>query len=76
MARFYLFVFVLVTPFLFQNCQPENEEKAKWFKGNTHVHTTLCGHADTEPEAVAGWYLDRGYNFLVLSEHNQFIDFY
>ena len=46
----------------------------KWYKGNTHVHTTLCGHADTTPNQVAQWYHDRGYNFLILSEHNQFID--
>ena len=47
---------------------------AKWYKGNTHVHTVLCGHADSTPEFVAQWYHDRGYNFLVLSEHNRFID--
>ncbi len=45
-----------------------------WFKGNTHAHTTLCGHADTDPDSVAVWYLDRGYHFLILSEHNHFID--
>ena len=45
-----------------------------WYKGNTHVHTTLCGHADTTPNQVAQWYHDRGYNFLILSEHNKFID--
>lgn len=51
-----------------------SSEPTKWYKGNTHTHTTLCGHADSSPEHVAGWYLDRGYNFLVLSEHNIFID--
>ncbi|MBI1374324.1 MAG: hypothetical protein GC159_16530 [Phycisphaera sp.] len=45
-----------------------------WYKGNTHTHTVLCGHADTSPEAVAKWYLDRDYNFLCLSEHNRFIN--
>ena len=35
----------------------------KWYKGNTHVHTTLCGHADSTPDFVAQWYHDRGYNF-------------
>lgn len=45
-----------------------------WFKGNTHTHTVICGHADSEPEVVAKWYLDRGYHFLILSEHNHFID--
>ena len=47
---------------------------ATWYRGNTHAHTVRCGHADSEPEAVARWYLDRGYHFLCLSEHNQFID--
>ena len=50
------------------------EKELKWFKGNTHSHTTLSGHADTHPDTVALWYLDRAYNFLILSEHNHFID--
>ncbi len=45
-----------------------------WYKGNTHVHTVLCGHADSTPEVVAQWYHDHGYNFLILSEHNKYID--
>jgi hypothetical protein len=45
-----------------------------WFRGNTHAHTELCGHADSSPETVAGWYLDNGYHFATLSEHNFFID--
>ena len=56
--------------------KPESEEttQKKWFKGNTHTHTILCGHADSHPDTVAMWYLDRDYNFLILSEHNTFID--
>ncbi len=46
----------------------------KWFKGNTHAHTVISGHADTHPDSVALWYLERDYNFLILSEHNHFID--
>jgi len=49
-------------------------KKLKWYKGNTHTHTVLSGHADTHPDTVALWYLERNYNFLILSEHNQFID--
>jgi hypothetical protein len=45
-----------------------------WFRGNTHAHTVLCGHADSSPETVAGWYLDHDYHFATLSEHNLFID--
>lgn len=49
-------------------------EPPRWFRGNTHAHTVLCGHADSAPSVVAGWYLDHGYHFAVLSEHNLFID--
>ena len=71
---------LIATAILFTfSCAPKDkpQDTAKplsWFKGNTHVHTTLCGHADTQPDTVATWYLDRGYNFLILSEHNLFID--
>lgn len=50
------------------------EGASRWFKGNTHAHTVLCGHADSSPEAVTEWYHEHGFNFLVLSEHNRFID--
>ena len=45
-----------------------------WFRGNTHTHTVLCGHADSSPDVVAAWYHDHGYNFVILSEHNKLID--
>ena len=60
---------MLAASFMVAGCS-----KKAWYKGNTHVHTVLCGHADTSPEGVTKWYHDRGYNFLVLSEHNEFID--
>jgi len=44
-----------------------------WFKGNTHAHTKLS-HGDSTPEVVASWYHDNDYNFLILSEHNRFIN--
>lgn len=47
---------------------------SEWYRGNTHTHTVLSGHGDAKPETVANWYLNRGYNFLILSEHNKFID--
>lgn len=40
-----------------------------WFKGNLHTHTTESD-GDTEPEHVAEWYRQHGYDFLVLSDHN------
>jgi hypothetical protein len=45
----------------------------RWFKGNTHTHTT-ASDGDSPPEVVAAWYKSRGYRFLVLSDHNVFTD--
>ena len=44
-----------------------------WFKGNTHTHTTMSD-GDSAPEEVARWYKEKGYRFLVLSDHNIFTD--
>jgi hypothetical protein len=41
----------------------------RWFKGNTHTHT-LWSDGDAAPEEVVEWYKSRGYDFLVLSDHN------
>lgn len=42
-----------------------------WYKGNTHTHAK---YSDTNDEndvpEIASWYRKAGYNFLVLSEHN------
>ena len=43
--------------------------RPKWFKGNLHAHS-LWSDGDDYPEMVADRYLQRGYHFLVLSEHN------
>jgi len=44
-------------------------ETPAWFKGNTHTHTSESD-GDSSPEDVTRWYSERGYNFLVLSDHN------
>ena len=41
-------------------------EGLRWFKGNTHTHTTESD-GDSSPEYVARWYKEHGYDFLVLS---------
>lgn len=63
-------VYLLIIVFI---CGCATNDKV-WYRGNTHTHTELCGHADSHPDKVAKWYLDQGYNFLILSEHNIFID--
>lgn len=41
----------------------------RWWRGNTHTHT-FWSDGDAAPEVAAEWYRDRGYEFLVLSDHN------
>ncbi|MGI9240163.1 MAG: PHP domain-containing protein [Verrucomicrobiales bacterium] len=41
----------------------------QWFKGNTHTHS-LWSDGNDFPEMIADWYKQRGYHFLVLSDHN------
>jgi len=41
-----------------------------WWKGNTHTHS-WWSDGNRPPEAVAAWYRQHGYNFLVLSDHNR-----
>jgi hypothetical protein len=48
---------------------PQISPNARWFKGNTHTHTTESD-GDSSPEVVARWYREHGYQFLVLSDHN------
>lgn len=41
----------------------------RWYKGNTHTHT-LNSDGDSHPDDVAKWYKQRGYAFVVLTDHN------
>lgn len=43
--------------------------RAEWFRGNTHSHT-INSDGDSSPDAVARWYKENGYQFVVISDHN------
>ena len=45
------------------------DDSPRWLRGNTHTHT-LWSDGDAPPETVVAWYVDNGYQFLVLSDHN------
>lgn len=45
-------------------------DELHWWKGNTHAHT-LWSDGTSAPEQAALWYREHGYNFVVLSEHDQ-----
>lgn len=41
----------------------------RYWKGNLHTHS-LWSDGDQFPEMIADWYVERGYNFLALTDHN------
>ena len=43
---------------------------AVWLKGNLHTHTAESD-GDSPPAEVAQWYRDRGYDFLVITDHDK-----
>lgn len=47
----------------------DEEKSSRWLRGNTHTHT-LWSDGDAPPETAIAWYVDHGYDFLVLSDHN------
>jgi hypothetical protein len=44
------------------------QQQMRWFKGNTHTHTTNSD-GDSPPTDVVGWYKKNGYDFLVITDH-------
>ncbi len=40
-----------------------------WWKGNLHTHS-LWSDGDQFPEVIVDWYVQHGYHFLALSDHN------
>jgi len=53
--------------------EPTDFSRGRWLKGNTHTHT-LESDGDSPPLVVASWYKNHGYSFLVLSDHNVFVN--
>ena len=45
------------------------QNQPRWYKGNTHTHT-INSDGDSSPDDVARWYKERGYQFVVLTDHN------
>lgn len=45
----------------------------RWFRGNTHTHT-WNSDGDSPPDVVVRWYRERGYQFVVLTDHEFITD--
>ncbi|MBX3156576.1 MAG: CehA/McbA family metallohydrolase [Deltaproteobacteria bacterium] len=42
-----------------------------WLRGSTHVHAKPSGDSSTPISDVIAWYRTHGYDFFVLTDHNQ-----
>jgi hypothetical protein len=49
--------------------QPSNEPR--WLMGQTHVHTAVSGDSTTPIPDVIRWYEQHGFDFIVLTDHNE-----
>ena len=47
----------------------QKKSNSKWWKGNLHTHS-FWSDGDDFPEMIVSWYVENGYNFLALSDHN------
>ena len=49
-------------------------EDGFWYMGNTHTHARYSDENDTnDVPVIASWYREAGYDFLLLSEHNDHV---
>jgi predicted metal-dependent phosphoesterase TrpH len=48
-------------------------QEARWFKGQTHAHSTNSD-GDVFPRQAVRWYQDHEYRFLVVTDHNVITD--
>ena len=68
MSRFLLFAALLL---VLSSCDVAPD--AQWYRGNLHTHT-FWSDGDDFPEQVTQWYVDNGYAFLAISDHNTIAD--
>ncbi len=62
---------LVVVALLSAGCSSAPE--STWYKGNLHTHS-FWSDGDDFPETIAAWYVDEGYDFLAISDHNVIAD--
>ena len=69
LIRFSFGLILLVAWTLMPAAQTPPASEWEWYKGNLHTHT-INSDGDSAPDAVARWYKEHRYNFLVLTDHD------
>ena len=62
---------LIITALCVTYAQP-SQAQARWFKGNTHCHTSTSSDSSTPIEDLMSWYKGNGYDFIVVTDHNQY----
>lgn len=66
-----LAVFAILVSLQVISAQIPSKNGGYWYKGNTHTHARFSDENDkNDVPVIASWYEKAGYNFLLLSEHN------
>ena len=68
----------MIGSYIIPACQTAPDEffptEGQWYRGNTHTHATFSDENDSnDVPMIAKWYQEAGYDFLVLSEHNDHV---
>ncbi len=45
------------------------QKKGNWYRGNLHTHS-FWSDGDDFPEMIVKWYVDNGYDFMAMTDHN------
>jgi hypothetical protein len=55
---------------------PANASNTRWFRGNTHTHTSAppASDANGSPRHAVEWYRQHGYHFLFITDHEYLTD--
>jgi hypothetical protein len=68
MNRLVYTICLFITVIILGQITPSQTSGLRWFKGNTHTHTTNSD-GDSAPADVAEWYKGNGYDFLFITDH-------
>jgi len=49
---------------------PAETPALRWYRGNTHTHT-INSDGDASPDVVVRWFREHGYQFVVVTDHEQ-----
>jgi hypothetical protein len=61
-------IYIAVAILIFGQITNSQSAGLRWFKGNTHTHTTNSD-GDSAPADVVEWYKKNGYDFLFITDH-------